>query len=132
MKRYFLGVLSVVGILALGACSTRLLESWSDPPITSEFRFKKIIVIAINKNQSIQRAAENALVARIKRSEAVASYTLIPRQQEVSNVIELKAQWRESGFDAAVVMRVVNVEEELEMVSGAYPDDNENLGSYWD
>ena len=54
-----------------------------------QFVFKKILVAVIHKNSSIQSTAENAMVDHIKRTEAVASHTLIS-QQDINNINEFK------------------------------------------
>lgn len=124
-------MLAAVGMLGLVACaSTSLMDSWLDPSVTSEMRFKKIAVAVLSKDQSVRRAAEDALVTQIKRSDAVPSYTLIS-DSEGKDRERVKARLREAGVDGVIVMRVIGVDKETTYVPGTYPQPYHTFGGYY-
>jgi hypothetical protein len=108
-------------LLGLTACTgTTLKDSWLDPSVTSAHRFKKVAVAVLSRDQTIRRVAEDTLVARITRSEAVPSYRLVP-ESEGNNVDRVKARLQDAGVDGVVVMRLMGVDKETTWVPGSYP-----------
>jgi hypothetical protein len=130
MPRRIFGILAVVGIIALAGCATALKESWLDPSITSKPHFKKVVVAVLSPDQTVRRAAEDALVAHIKRAEAVPSYTLFS-ESEVKDRDRVKARLLEAGVDGAVVMRLIGVSQQTTWVPGNYPPPYYNMSGYW-
>ncbi|HET6466326.1 MAG TPA: hypothetical protein VFH55_12020 [Nitrospiria bacterium] len=130
MPSKIFGILAVVGMIGLTACTTSLKESWLDPSVTSEIHFKKVVVAVLSPNPTVRRAAEDALVARIKRTEAVPSYSLFS-ESEIKDRDRVKARLLEAGVDGVVVMRLIGVNQQTTWVPGAYPQPYYNMPSYW-
>lgn len=108
----------VVALLGLGltACATtNLSDSWVDPSVRPGSHFKKVLAAVLNANPWVRRSAEDALVASIKRSEAVPAYGLIP-DSEIGDLERIKARLRTAGIDGVVVMHVTGVDRQLARV----------------
>ena len=97
------------GLLLLTvACgpSTKLTSFWKDPS-AGPFKFKKVLVMVISKDETIRRAAEDEVVRQITKTTAVPSYTLFP-DTNAKDQDRMKAKIKEDGFDGAIVMRMVD------------------------
>ena len=108
----------VAVMLALAGCShqTTLSTTWKDPN-TAALSFKKVVVVVLNSSPGERRAQEDALVGEIKRAAAVQSYTLIPDEQ-LKDVAAAKQKIVAEGFDAAVILRLVDARQQTTVVPG--------------
>jgi len=130
MPKKIFGILAVVVMIGLAGCTTALKESWLDPSVTSELHFKKVVVAVLSPNVTVRRTAEDALVAQIKRTEAVPSYSLFS-ESEMKDRDRVKARLLEAGIDGAVVMRLIGVNQQTTWVPGNYPPSYYNMSGYW-
>jgi hypothetical protein len=64
-------------------------------------------VVVVNSTPAERRAQEDGLVAQIKKATAVPSYTFIS-DSELTDRDKVKQRIREGGFDAAVVLRLID------------------------
>lgn len=103
----------------LAACSinnTRLLQSWTNPQMTTRpIHFNKIIVVAVAPNDTDRRTAEDAMVTQIG-PKATASYTLL-NGDELKNKETAKSRINGAGFDGAIVVRWLGFRNEKEVVA---------------
>jgi hypothetical protein len=105
--------------LAVCSCgSTTVLSTWKDPAVT-QLSLHKVLVISPNHNPSTRRTAEDTLVSKMPRVQAVASYTILP-DADLGNNEEIRTRAKAAGFDGIVVMRLVSVEKQATWVPGAY------------
>jgi hypothetical protein len=126
-----LHTLAAAGLLTLTACTgTALRDSWLDPSVKPDQRFKKIAVAVLSQDPSVRRTAEDALAARITRSEAVTSYSLLSAS-DAKDIERVKARLREAGVDGVVVMRMMGVDKETTWVPGSFPNSYYGFGGYW-
>ena len=105
--------------LVAGCATTNISSSWVTPgarPVT----FDNTLVVFMHAEETTRRAAEEYLVARIGSDRAVASYTVIS-QNEVRNTDRAKVTVRNAGFDGVVVLRVIGVEEHVNLEGVAMP-----------
>ncbi|HSK12476.1 MAG TPA: hypothetical protein VK907_04625, partial [Phnomibacter sp.] len=105
------------------APSTTLSKSWRDPATTITMgQFSKILIAAFVKDETSRRIIEDDVVKMIK-GKAVASYQVLGSARADMSEEELAAKVQGEGFDAAVVMRMLDMEKEMEYVpgTGAYP-----------
>lgn len=115
----------------LGGCaSTELSEAWIDPSVKALPGFTKVFVAYRGADASVQRVAEDALAAHIRAPEVVRCYTLFPDARALAPD-QIKARLRKQGFDAAVVMRVAGVEQEVSWTPADYPATHRSFGGYW-
>ena len=111
--------------LALAACAgTSIVDSWKEPG-SGPLRFKKVLALAIVKNDSIRRRAEDALQSSLRSVQAVQSYKLFDAA-ELADRERLKAQLRLDGFDGVIALRVAGSRQELSYTTAAMP-----LEDFW-
>lgn len=130
------GLLLTVAMLASCGASTRFTDMWKDPSLTTLSEFKKVAAFAITSDMSMRRVVEDEIVKNIKKREAVASYTFL-NQEQIKNVEYVKSTLKDMGFDSAVTMRVVGVDDRTSYVPGsytttaAYPAPYYSFGGYY-
>jgi hypothetical protein len=107
-----------VSLMACGP-TTKLEKSWTDPSLKAEtdLPFKKVFVMAATKDESSNRIVEDKLVAAVKNSAAVASYTYLKPSDTDQAMVEEKL--RKDGFDGLIIMRLKNVEKSQSYVPGS-------------
>jgi hypothetical protein len=110
--------------------STRITSSWRDPAVTFEPKQDdKILVIALVKDETTRRTVEDQLVARMQ-GRGVASYSYLIDKKLDSTTIT--TELKNDGFDAAIVVRLVNVDKETRYVPGTtYPGYYGGFGGYY-
>ena len=122
-----LQVLTICLALGLAACaSTNLTDSWVDPSVQSFPHFRKVLVAALDADTTIRRNAEDALVANLKRTEAVPSYVFTP-DWEGGKLDQIRDKLRRAGIDGVVMLRLAGVDKEQTWVPGTYS----SFGGYW-
>ena len=127
-----LGIMALfVIVVALAACaaSSKISDSWSDPA-AGPIKFKKVVVFFFSEEEAIRRAAENELVRQIDGAEAVASYTLIP-ETEFEDLGKVKSRLKSGGFDGAVIMRLLGVDQQKTWVRGHYSNNYYSFDRYY-
>jgi hypothetical protein len=112
-------LLTLTGLFTACGPSTKLEKSWTDPSLKSatDIPFKKIFVVAATKDASSNRIVEDKIVAAIKNSTAVASYTYLKPGDTDQALVEEKL--KKDGFDGLIVMRLKNVEKSQNYVPGS-------------
>lgn len=109
-----------VALLLSSCSSTRVVTQWRDPA-TTQLRFSKVLALCITKEQSVRRAAEGELCKQISSVECKPAYLAIPDSMiEKGERDEAKALVKRSGFDGAVVIRVVDTREKVTYVPPTY------------
>jgi hypothetical protein len=122
--------LAAVLLLAGCASNTEMVNSWKEPGI-APVRFNKVLAVFISKDLGLRRAAEDELVKRL--GNAVAAYTVLP-DSLLTDRDQAKAWVKQAGFDGAVVMRPVSVDQETTYTPGqAYvvPSHYGSMWGYW-
>jgi hypothetical protein len=112
-------VFSLGFLVFLVACgpSTQLTKSWTDPDINaSNWKpFKKVLVLALIKDEGTRRIAEDKMAAQLP-GRAVQSYSyLTTADTDDAKVI---ARMISDGFDGLVVMQLANVNKTETYVPG--------------
>ena len=121
-------VLMVFLALGLGACaSTNLTDTWVDPSVQTLPHFRKVLVAAFHPDSTIRRNAEDALVANIKRAEAVRSYEFTP-DWEGGKLDAITDKLKRAGIDGVVTLRLVGVDKEQTWI---HPGADYGFGGYW-
>ena len=113
-------VVPILAAAALSSCgsSTKFTDIWTAPDI-EPYRAQKVLVVFLTADQSMRRIGEDEMVRQIKRAEAVPSYTFLDKDQ-VKDFEYAKQQTVAMGFDLAIAMRLVGVDEKQTYVSGTY------------
>jgi len=117
--------------LLLASCSaTGVAESWIEPSVHSMGGFKKVFVAYVGRDPSVQRVAEDAMAAHIHSAEVARCYESFPEALGMEPA-RVKTELVARGFDAAVVMRVSGVKQELSFTPSSYPANYRSFGGYW-
>ncbi len=115
------GFVLTVSLLAVGcAAPSRIVNQWSSPQYVAP-AFQKILVIGITRQLSVRRSFEDEFVARLKATgvDAVPSYQFIPEDGPVQEP-RLNEAVKQSGADAMITTRLVQVEKKTRVSPGVY------------
>jgi hypothetical protein len=124
--------LAVGAALLLGACAsnTQVVNSWKDPNVPPR-HFKKVLAVFISPDAALRRSAEDELARKLEG--AVPAYTVLP--DSIMRDREKAEAWvKREGYDGAVIMRPVGLDQETTYVPGqAYvvPAGYASMWRYW-
>ncbi len=125
-RRILLAVLLACLTVPVASGKTKLVQSWVDPA-AGNYRFKKLITVAVIQNADIRRIAERALARNIKRVPAVPSIEVLA-EGAGQDVEKAKRILKDNGFDGVVVLRFASVNDKTQYVAPTLPDP---YLSYW-
>jgi hypothetical protein len=115
MRNFFIAL----SLLFLTSCSsgTAIVSSWRDPEVTStNTDFKKILVVALVKDEATRRITENRIAAIGPKFHS--SYAIMNGNNlGLSKEQKLKIL-QDENYDAVVTMRLVDTVKETEYVPG--------------
>jgi hypothetical protein len=119
-------------VLLLSACAsnTELVNSWKDPTVAPQ-RFNKVLVVFMSKDLGLRRAAEDELARKL--GNAVPAYRVFP-DSLLTDPDKAKAWVKQAGFNGAVVMRPIKVDQETTYVPGqtyVVPATYSSMWGYW-
>ena len=117
MRKLFITLICVT--LASCGSNTSIVSSWRDPNATlAKENFKKVLVVALAKDESTRRATENR-IASINPTVLNPSYNYL-NQQNLNLTQEQKISIVQSeGFDGAITLRFIRADKETEYVPGS-------------
>jgi hypothetical protein len=106
---------SLVAVLILicggaGCETTTLSTTWKDPAVET-LHFKKVVAVVLNSSPAERRAQEDTLAANIRRTTVVPSYLTI-RDELLDDRPKVIQMIIDGGFDAAIVLRLVDTRHE--------------------
>lgn len=113
-------ILPLILIGSMFACSpsTKLVNTWVDPSLTSETvkPFQKILVIARIKDETTNRITEDKIVAKLN-TPALPSYGFLLPSDTNHMIVDEKL--KKEGFDGLITMRLTDVNETLNYQQGS-------------
>lgn len=115
MKLWLIPFISLL-LLSCGS-NTAIVNSWSDPETTlSQEHFKKILVVALVKDEATRRTVEN----RIASKNPVFKTSFEYLNENTSNLSqdEKLALLKNENFDGVLTMRLVSTDKETNYVPG--------------
>ena len=116
MKKLFIALVC----LSLASCgsNTSIVSSWRDPNSTlAKEQFKKVLVVALVKDESSRRATENR-IASINPQVLNPSYNYLNHQNlNLTQEEKLKIVQTE-GFDGVITLRFIRADKETQYVPG--------------
>jgi len=120
MRKIHFLMLAAAASLVNACMSTTLTTSWVDTASPTRLNdFKKILVISAMPDETSRRTSEDKLVSMLQ-GRGTPSYLYpknIVKGVDVTSLIEsLKIE----GYDGAIVMRLIDVDKELQYTPGAY------------
>jgi hypothetical protein len=100
-------------IALLFSCnSTRITNSWRDPDKQlHKGDWKKVLVVALLRNETNRHRTEDEMVKYLK-GKGVTSYNYLGEQFNQNDEAALRKKIKEDGFDAAITLRLIDVEKE--------------------
>ncbi|ABG60308.1 hypothetical protein [Cytophaga hutchinsonii] len=110
---------SIALFLFTGCTSTTMQSSWKAPGATyNKEQFKKVMVVALFKDETSRRIAEDKIAA--KNDAFHASYmTLGPDQQNMDEAA-FTAFVKKEGYDGVLTLHLIDVEKSTSYVPGTY------------
>ena len=112
-------LLLVGTVLLLTACATTsMVDTWRDPNYKGK-AFRNFLVVGITKDPGVRRVFEDIFTAELRNRglQATASYTVTPPDQPVTKDLLTEAV-KETGADAVVTTRVVNIQQQTSVTPG--------------
>jgi len=113
MKKLLVGAL-----LLTGCATTHIANSWKNPDFKQTIQFQKVVVMAVAKNETTRRVAEDELVKAARSGKAIASYKLLP-STDLADTEAVKAALKEKGADGLVIVREIDTRKEENYVPGS-------------
>jgi hypothetical protein len=105
---------------------TRVIQRWVAPDVAN-YKFDHILTICVTKDDTIRQTVEDAMAARAKKGNAFPSYNIL-EEADLRDKERAKRKILQMGFDGAVIMRPLRVEDRVNYVPGSYPP---YYGSFW-
>jgi len=122
--------LFLVAFLAAGIfpvlAGTKVVQKWVSPEV-AKYQFDHVLTICIIKDPETRQMVEDAMAGRARKGNAVPSYSIL-QEADLRDKEQAKAKILKMGFDGAVVMRPLRVEDKVHYVPGSYPP---HYGSFW-
>jgi hypothetical protein len=114
--------------------STRIIESWRDPETMVSFeKLNKVLVTAFLKDETSRRIAEDQMAALLK-GKGITSYSYFGEDIKSISETEVQQRLKKDAFDGAVVMRLVDVRNEIKYSPrdiNTYPLYFRSFGGYY-
>lgn len=128
-------LLSLIAILfAISCSSTKITSSWNEPEKTVVLSdLNKVLVVALSKNETDSRKAEDQMAANLK-GKGVVSYNYFKSKFDKSNEEAVQKKIKADGFDGAITMRLVDMEQEQIYTPGnsaGYPNHYRRFSGYY-
>ncbi len=120
--------LLLLAVLAACCPATKIENSWREPDtVINTAALNKFVVMALLKNESVRRRAEDQLAAAYP-GKAIQSYQVFGTTELKDNEANYRQKLQAGGYDGIVIMRLVKVEKDQRYVRGNYPA---YYGSWW-
>jgi hypothetical protein len=105
------GLVAAAALVGLTSCSaTRLTEVWKDPGYSGG-PLRQVAVFVFGADANGRRVTEDAFVQRLPAStRGAAGNGLVPADEQ-ADVDKVRARLQAGGFDGAILVQLVNVEE---------------------
>jgi len=104
----------------------RVIQRWISPDVAN-YKFDHILTICVVKDESTRQEVEDAMAARAQKGNAFPSYNIL-EEADLRDRERAKNKILKMGFDGAVVMRPLRVEDRVNYVPGSYPP---YYGTFW-
>ena len=113
---------ALVVALALAGCAAtpQITNQWTNPFYTS-LSLKSVMVIGVSKQTNIRRTFEDEFVAQLRATgiNAIPSYQYIQEDGQVGEE-RLKQAVKNANADAAIITRLVRIEQRTNVIPGFY------------
>lgn len=134
MKSIKLFCLLTVTIIFTSCTSTRITSSWREPDKQVVVnQLNKVLVVAMFNNETNRHKAEDQMAGYLN-GKGVVSYNYLDEHFNKNNEDALRTKIKADGFDAAVTMRLIDVDKEQTYTPGnisSYPSYFRNFSGYY-
>ena len=134
MKIIKLFCLLTVAIIFTSCTSTRITSSWREPDKQVVVnQLNKVLVVAMFNNETNRHKAEDQMAGYLN-GKGVVSYNYLDEHFNKNNEDALRTKIKADGFDAAVTMRLIDVDKEQTYTPGnisSYPSYFRNFSGYY-
>lgn len=124
------------GALLFASCtSTKIASSWKEPNKSVNIeKLHKVLVVALLNNELNRHKAEDQMVKYLK-GNGIASYNYLKSDYNKNNNNELQKKIKADGFDGAITMRLVDMDNDSIYYPGSfqlmYPNYYRNFDGYY-
>jgi len=133
MRKTIVGTL-LISTLITACTTTKIKSSWREPNKQVVIsKLNKVLVVALFKDETSRHKAEDEMVGYLN-GKGVVSYNYLNISLDKKNVDSIHAKIKADGFDAAVTMRLVDVEKDKTYTPDdllSYPSYYQNFGGYY-
>ena len=106
---------------------TKTIQRWVSPDI-GKYQFDHVLTICVVKDPTTRQMVEDAMAARARKDNALPSYNIL-NEAELRDKDQARGKILQMGFDGAVIMRPLRVEDRVNYVPGSsYPA---HYASFW-
>ncbi|MDP9955493.1 hypothetical protein J2X97_001130 [Epilithonimonas hungarica] len=120
MKKVQYSLLVILMILMNSCNSTQIVSSWRAPDKQIHpSDWKKVLVVALLRNETNRRSAEDEMVKYLN-GKGVTSYSYLDENFDRKDEEALRHKIKNNGFDAAITMRLIDVDKEKVYESAQY------------
>jgi len=116
MKNFRLLLLAVPALASLifaGCADTSVQKTWTAPAVGS-FKFTKVCIVAVARDDTDRRLAEIAVKNLITRVPTVASYELFPDISDMKDKAQVVKAVKGSGADGVIVMSMTRADTKVD------------------
>ena len=134
MKKLNSLILISFSSIIMSCTSTKITSTWrnQDNKIVIE-KLNKVLVVAMFKDETSNRKAEDQMVSYLQ-GKGIPSYNYLNANFNKKNVEVIQDKIKKDGFDAAVTMRLIDVDKEkiyTPAQTSFYPDYYRNFSGYY-
>lgn len=135
MKKQTLIITSCFMICLASCSSTKIASSWKEPGKQVDLsKLNKVLVVAMLKNEVNSQNAEDQMASYLQ-GKGVVSYHYLGNGVNKKDKVALHEKMKADGFDAAITMRLVDVDKDITYRPGSsfssYPDYYRNFDGYY-
>lgn len=134
MKKSIFLLACLCGICLMSCTTTRITSSWREPDKTVVIdKLNKVLVVAMLKNETSRHKAEDQMVKYLQ-GKGVVSYNYLNQSINEKDEKQIIEKIKADHFDGAVIMRLVDVDKEVNYVPGvisSYPIYYRSFGGYY-
>jgi hypothetical protein len=133
MKKIIFNICTIC-VIATSCTSTRITSSWAEPnKIIVLNKLDKVLVVALLKNETNNRMAEDQMV-NLLNGKAIVAYNYFNDNFNKKNEDAIRDKIKLDGFDGAVTMRLLDVDKEKIYIPGnitSYPMQYRTFSGYY-
>ena len=113
MKKYIhLPIYLLILIIHTSCVSTTIISSWKEQNKQIEIgKLHKVLVVALFKDETNRRKAEDQMVIYLK-GKGIVSYNYLDDNISAKNEEAIRDKIKTDGFDGAITMRLIDVDKE--------------------